>query len=98
MTKKNPQRSMNFQVYLDTQLKNPEVKKHYDLSGKQLDIAYQVVKLRKRYGISQSQLAKKLGTTQSNVARIESGQQNFTTVTLTKIARAFKRDLRIEFV
>jgi len=43
-------------------------------------------------------LARKLDTTQSVVARIETGQQNLTTDTLQKIASVFNRDLRIEFV
>jgi transcriptional regulator with XRE-family HTH domain len=43
-------------------------------------------------------MAKKLGTTQSNIARLEAGQQNLTTITLHRIAKAFDRDLKIEFV
>lgn len=98
LTKAQFKRATDFQAYLDEQLKNPRFKKHYDEFGKQLDIAYQVLQLRKKTGMSQSTLAKKLGTTQSNVARIESGQQNFTTATLQKIADAFNREVKIEFV
>lgn len=98
MTKKEHRKSTNFDLYLDKLLKDPEMKKYYDKVGKQLEIAYQILQLRKKQGMSQSKLAKKLGTTQSNVARIEAGQQNFTTETLQKIAKAFRRDLRIEFV
>lgn len=95
---KDIKKLIDFKTYLNKQLKNPEFKKHYDDAGKQLQIAYQIMQLRKQQGISQSELAKKIGTTQSNVARIEAGQQNFTTATLQKIATVFKRDLRIEFV
>jgi ribosome-binding protein aMBF1 (putative translation factor) len=91
-------KAINFRSYLKAQLKNPELKKSYEEAGKKLEIAYQIAKLRKQQGISQSELAKKLGTTQSNVARIEAGQQNFTTETLHKIAKVFRRELRIEFV
>jgi ribosome-binding protein aMBF1 (putative translation factor) len=97
-TNKKLKKSLNFQTYLKDQLKNPKLKAHYDEAGKKLEVAYQVVQLRKRYGVSQLQLARKIGTTQSNVARIEAGQQNFTTDTLQKIAKAFKVDLKIEFV
>ncbi len=90
--------STSFQSYLKEQLKNPAVKKSYEEAGKKLEIAYQVAKMRKQHGISQSGLAKKLGTTQSNVARIEAGQQNFTTETLHKIAKVFRRKLRIDFI
>lgn len=98
MKAKDIKRLMSFDLYLKEQLKDPKFKKLYDEEGKQLEIAYQILQLRKKQGISQSQLAKKLGTTQSNVARLEAGQQNFTTATLQKIAVVFNRDLRIEFV
>jgi ribosome-binding protein aMBF1 (putative translation factor) len=97
-TNKSIEKSINFQHYLDEQLKKPEFKKHYDEAGKQLEISYKILQLRKQKGISQLELAKKLGTTQSNIARLEAGQQNLTTSTLQKIAKIFKRDLRIEFV
>lgn len=98
MNKRTIKKMVSFEHYLKQQLKNPEFKKQYDEAGKQLEIAYQIHQLRKEHGISQSQLAKKLGTTQSNVARLEAGQQNVTTTTLQKIAEVFNRDLRIEFV
>lgn len=96
--KKKIQKAVDFQTYLAKQLKNPRIKRYYDEYGKQLEIAYQILKLRKRKKMSQAELAKKVGTTQSNIARMEAGQQNFTTETLQRIARAFKYDLRIEFV
>jgi ribosome-binding protein aMBF1 (putative translation factor) len=98
MTKKEFKKSTNFDLYLQKLLKDPELKKYYDEVGKQLEIAYQILQLRKKQGISQSEFAKKIGTTQSNVARLEAGNQNFTTETLQKIAKAFKRELKVEFV
>ncbi|MBI2038485.1 MAG: helix-turn-helix transcriptional regulator [Candidatus Nealsonbacteria bacterium] len=95
---KKIQRAVDFQEYLSEELKNPKFKKYYDEYGKQLEIAYQILQLRKKKGISQTELAKKIGTRQSNIARMESGQQNFTTDTLQKIASVFKRNLKIEFV
>ena len=95
---KKIKKAVDFQKYLAQQLRNPEIKKHYDEYGKQLEIAYQVLQLRKKQKMSQAKLAKKIGTKQSNIARMESGQQNFTTETLQKIAVVFKRTLRIEFV
>jgi len=91
-------KAIDFQDYLKEQLKNTEFKRHYEEYGKQLEIAYQILQLRKKKKISQSELAKKIGTKQSNVARMESGQQNFTTDTLQKIASAFGRNLKIDFV
>ena len=89
-------KAKDFQEYLAKQLKNPEVKKHYNEYGKQLEIAYQILKLRKQKKLSQAQLAKKLGTKQSNIARMETGQQNFSIEMLNNIARALKVDLSIK--
>ena len=90
--------STDFQEYLKEELKNPRFKKLYDHYGKQLEVAFAVHKLRKSQGLSQAQMAKKIGTTQSNVARMEAGNQNFTTDTLQKIAQALNKELKIEFV
>jgi len=89
---------IDFQSYLAEQLRNPEIKKHYDEYGKQLEVAYMILQFRKRKNLSQLELAKKIGTSQSNVARMESGEQNFTINTLQKISSVFKRNLKIEFV
>jgi len=88
---------IDFQDILKKELKNPEFKKHYNESGKQLEIAYQILKLRKQRKISQAQLAKKIGTKQSNIARIEAGQQNFSIDTLEKIAEALNCELKVNF-
>ena len=96
--KKKNQKAVDFQEHLKEQLKNPEFKKYYDEYGKQLEIAYQILQLRKKKKMSQEELAKKIGTKQSNIARMETGQQNFTTETLQRIASAFNCDLKIEFV
>ena len=99
MTKRKiSKKAVDFQVYLAEKLKNPKFKKYYDEYGKQLEIAYQILKLRKQKKMTQTELARRIGTKQSDIARMESGQQNFTTDTLQKIASTFKRDLRIEFV
>ena len=88
---------IDFDDYLKEQLKDPEFKKYYDEYGKQLEIAYQILKLRKKKKMSQFQLAKKIGTKQSNIARLETGQQNFSVNTLEKIADALDCRLNIHF-
>jgi len=90
-------KARDFQKYLAQQLKKSEFKKHYDEYGKQLEIAYQILKLRKQKNISQAQLAKKLKTKQSNIARIEAGKQNLSIQTLNSIARALNSDLTVNF-
>ncbi len=88
----------SFERYLAQQMKNKAFRKDYEEESQRLEIAYQILQLRKQQKLSQEELARKLDTTQSVVARMESGQQNFTTDTLKKIASALDRELKIEFV
>lgn len=88
----------SFEKHLAKELKDSEFKKYFDEYGKQLEISYKILQLRKKQKLSQEELAKKLNTTQSVVARIEAGKQNFTLETLQKIASAFKHELKIDFV
>ncbi len=97
MDNKKTQKAQDFQLYLKKQLKDLEFKKQYEAYGKQLEIAYQILKLRKKKKLSQLQLAQKIGTKQSNIARIEAGQQNFSIDTLEKIADALGSQLSVHF-
>ena len=89
---------LSFERYLAQQMKNEAFQKAYKEESHRLRIAYRILQLRKKQKLSQKELARKLDTTQSVVARMESGQQNFTTDTLQKIASVFRRELKIEFV
>jgi len=95
--RKKIQKTVDFQEYLAEKLKNPKFRKYYDEYGKQLEIAYQILLLRKKKKMSQAALAKKIGTKQSNIARMETGDQNFSINTLQKIAEAFNQDLKVSF-
>lgn len=95
---KKQYKAIDFGKHLASELKDPIFRKRYNEYGKQLEIAYRILELRKKEGLSQAQLAGKIGTSQGNIARMESGQQNFTTDTLYRVAEALGRDLRVEFV
>lgn len=88
-------KAADFDELLNKELKNPRFKKYFDEYGRQLELAYKILQLRKAKKMSQSDLAKKIGTTQSNVARIEAGRQNFTINLLHKVAAALEADLKI---
>lgn len=96
MNKKN--KAIDFQGYLAEKLKDRKIRKYYDSYGKQLEVAYQILKMRKMRKLSQAELAQKLGSHQSDIARMEAGQQNFTTDTLQKICQALNCRLKIELV
>lgn len=63
------------------------------------DIAFQIYDLRKKAGLTQSQLARLVGTKQSNIARIESADYTgYTFKTLGKVTKALKARLEIRIV
>lgn len=57
------------------------------------EIGSLVAQLRVERGITQTDLAKRIGTTQSAVARLESGTQNVSADMLTKISAALNKDI-----
>jgi len=61
-------------------------------------IARTVLKLRMDRDLTQQQLATRVGTSHSQIARIESGQYRPTVETLHRIAEAFDLDLDVDFV
>lgn len=64
-----------------------------------LQLADQILKLRERGALSQAQLARKIGTHQSAVARMEqSTYRGYTVATLAKIAAAAGVRLEVRFV
>lgn len=86
----------DFDEVLAEELKNPEFKKMFDEYGRQLELSLSLLRLRKKRKMSQALLAKKIGTTQSNIARLERGQQNFTISFLDKVVSALDANLEIK--
>ena len=65
-------------------LKDPEFRRAYE----ELEPAYQLIRLRLQRGMTQQELAEKVGTTQSTIARLESGNANPSISTLERVAAA----------
>lgn len=66
----------------------PKVKKAYDDLEAEYTLIEQLISYRLKHGITQAELAKKLGTKQSAISRFESGTENSTLDFLRKIASA----------
>jgi transcriptional regulator with XRE-family HTH domain len=62
----------NFDVYLEEQLRDPDFKERFRKAGEAWDVAIQIASLRKRSGLSQKELARRLGTSQQQISRLES--------------------------
>lgn len=74
--------------------KQPAYRKAYEALGKEFDLAAVVIEARIRAGLTQSELAERIGTKQPAIARIEGGQLPSTS-TLKRIAEATGSRLRI---
>jgi transcriptional regulator with XRE-family HTH domain len=78
-------------------LKDPEVRRHYDALEEEFALMAEVAKARARAGLSQAELAKRMKTTQSAVARLESRRGLPSTRTLARFAKATGHRLKISF-
>jgi ribosome-binding protein aMBF1 (putative translation factor) len=77
-------------------LANPKVKAEYDALAPQFEIAAELLRARLRAGLSQAELAVRMGTSQSAVARLESGDTLPSTKTLLRYAQATGCRVRVK--
>ena len=78
-------------------MKNPKYKTEYEALGKEFQLARALIEARTRAGLSQTQLARRMKTSQSYVARIEGGQVRPSTAALERLAKATGSRLTITF-
>lgn len=77
---------MNHEEVKRRLLADPDVREAYENPPLAIAVARAVVRRRQELGLSQGELAKRLGTSQMQVWRIESGEANITLDTLQKLA------------
>jgi ribosome-binding protein aMBF1 (putative translation factor) len=77
-----------FEVVKAELLANPAVKAEYDALAAEYEISVELLKARLRAKLSQAELAERMGTSQSAIARLESGQTLPSTKTLMRFAEA----------
>lgn len=85
--------------FFEKMLRDPEIKMLYEQEKAKTHIAHTVRTARTRAGLTQVQLAKKIGSTQSVVARLESGVDKRTPSLdlLARIASACDAELQLAF-
>lgn len=88
---------LDFDIYLKNALKNPKIKTEYDKLEPQFAPIEAILEARVKKGITQAQLASKVGTKQSAIARLESGNANPSIGFLQKLAEALGKKLVIRF-
>jgi transcriptional regulator with XRE-family HTH domain len=65
-------RKTSFDKYLEEQLQDNDFAARFKKAGEAWDIALKLAALRKESGLSQKELAQRVGTTQQQISRLES--------------------------
>jgi len=79
-------------------MENPKFKAVYDEVSAQMHVGEQIAQLRHKAKMSQLELAKKVDTSRTAIARYESGNYDrYNVGTLMRIAKALHKRLKISF-
>ncbi|MCC6158917.1 MAG: XRE family transcriptional regulator [Deltaproteobacteria bacterium] len=90
--------SDEFRDYLTDQLKDPEFAAVFEEEKGKIDLAIKILKVRQAAGLSQKDLAARIGTTQSVIARMENPEYaGYSIRMLRRIAAALGTRLSIDF-
>lgn len=83
---------------LEEDLKDPEFEKIWDDRMVEFSIITAIIKKRAQNGISQKQLAHRMGTDQATLSRLEMGMGNPTIKYLNRLAKALGGELKVTIV
>ncbi|TLQ49590.1 helix-turn-helix transcriptional regulator [Ruoffia tabacinasalis] len=68
-----------------------------EVDNAKLDFAVRLAEQRKKAGMTQEELAKKIGKPQSTISRIETGEMNPTIELIIEISIGLDKQLSVEF-
>lgn len=88
---------MTWEKHRKILMKDPEVRKAWEETRVEYEIARALIRARIKHNLTQTQLAKKLKTKQSVISRVESGQTTPSLSFLKRLAEALDSTLRVEF-
>jgi ribosome-binding protein aMBF1 (putative translation factor) len=89
-------RLISHEDVLADELRDPEFREHWEKTALARWLAVEVVHYRAEHGLSQRQLAERLGVHQSDVARMESGEHNPSVERLIRVASGLGIELMID--
>ena len=79
--------------------KDPEMQRVFEEEVANRDVAHKIFQLRQDSGLSQAELARRVGTTQSVISRLEGADyEGHSLAMLNRIAAAVERRVEIRFV
>jgi DNA-binding XRE family transcriptional regulator len=79
-------------------MQDPAYLESYEGFAPEFQVALELIAARARAGLSQAEVAHRMGTTQSAVARLESGRQKPSTRSLERYAQATGSTVKIALV
>jgi predicted transcriptional regulator len=85
----------NYKEFKKELLKDLKIKKEYDRLEPEFKLTETLIRKRLKKGLTQKELALKIGTKQSAISRLESGYQNPTLQLLQKVSKALDANLKI---
>jgi DNA-binding XRE family transcriptional regulator len=92
-------RKTNFDDYLEEQLQEPEFRTRFEQADAAWDIALQLADLRKARGLTQRELAIKVGTSQQQISRLESpAYEGHSLSMLRRVVEALGGTVRVAIV
>ncbi len=92
-------RETNFDRYLQKQLRDSEFEERFNKAGEAWDVAMQLTALRKSHGLSQQELAKRVGTSQQQISRLESpSYEGHSLSMLRKVAEVLGASVQVKIL
>ena len=90
-------RRTNFDLYLEEQLKDQGLAERFKKAGEAWDVALQLTSLRKASGLSQKELAERVGTSQQQISRLESpSYEGHSLSMLRRVAEVLGASIHVE--
>lgn len=86
---------ISFERMKDELMTDHDFKDEYEKLRPRYEIISQIIEARRNQALTQSELARRVGTQKSNISRLESGNYNPSLDFLIKVAHSLGRDLII---
>ncbi|MDD5435725.1 MAG: helix-turn-helix domain-containing protein [Nitrospira sp.] len=89
-------KTTKFEEFEAKLLEDPEIRREYEALKPKYDMIRSLIERRNNLGISQTELAKIIGTKQPAISRLEKGDYNTTLSTFFKVADALDLEVSLK--
>lgn len=91
----NNKQATNYDKFEAELLKKPEIRREYEALKPKYEMIRSLIERRNELAISQTELARMIGTKQPAISRLEKGDYNTTLSTFFKVAEALDLDISV---